>query len=52
MMETRLDDVEKIVKGGGNTKLLQSFNGLLKEIAKHKSLPIKPRRSQRLRKGV
>ena len=52
MIETRLDDLEQSVKRGGNTELLRIFNKLLKEIDRHKSLPLKPRRSQRLRKGV
>ena len=52
MMETRLDDLEQIVKRGGNTELLRFFNALSKEVDRHKSLIPKPRRSQRLRKGV
>ena len=64
MIETGLDHLEQSVKQGGDTKLLQLFNAfhltkllqlfnaLSKEIDRHKSLIPKPRRSQRLRKGV
>ena len=54
MIETRLDNLEKIVKGAGNIELLPFINELLKEIDRHKSLTHstpKPRRSQRLRKN-
>ena len=49
MIETKLDELEQRFEGGNMQGLLQTFNALVRELDRHKSLTPKarPRRSKR-----